>query len=76
MVFLYLNNRLLYKKNHVKMRLGIPTHYVVLTDILKEGDDITIIYWDAGRKTLQQVDASFLNSIIYGISYCTQPENK
>lgn len=76
MVFLYLNNRLLYKKNHVKMRLGIPTHYVVLTDIRKEGDDITIIYWDAGRKTLQQVDASFLNSIIYGISYCTQPENK
>jgi len=72
-VFLYLNNRLLYRKNHEVSRFGIPTHYVMLTDIMKEGEKITIIYWDAGRKTLQQVTASFLNRIIYGISFCDVP---
>lgn len=72
-VFLYLNNRMLYRKNHEVSRFGIPTHYVVLTDIYKEGDTITIIYWDAGRKTLQQLTDDFLNRIIYGISWCQNP---
>jgi hypothetical protein len=72
-VFLYLNNRMLYKKNHETSRFGIPTHYVVLTDISKVGDTVTIIYWDAGRKTLQQVSSAFLNTIIYGVSYCSNP---
>lgn len=72
-VFLYLNNRRLYKKNHETSRFGIPTHYVVLTDITRVGDTITIIYWDAGRKTLQQVTSSFLDRIIYGVTYCSNP---
>ena len=76
-VFLYLNNRVLYKKNHEVSRFGVPTHYVVLTDIVKEPDGrLTIIYWDAGRKTLQQVTPSLLNRIIYGITYCSSPENE
>ena len=44
-VFLYLNNRMLYRKNHEVSRFGIPTHYVVLTDIYRDGEKITIIYW-------------------------------
>jgi len=73
-VFLYLNNRLLYKKNHTKNKIGIPTHYVVLTDIVKETDGrLTIIYWDAGRNTLQQVTPELLNKIIFGITDCSNP---
>ena len=74
-VFLYLNNRVLYKKNHEVSRFGVPTHYVVLTGIHKEPDDrLTIIYWDAGRKTLQQVTPALLNRIIFGITYLSSPE--
>jgi hypothetical protein len=74
-VFLYLNNRLLYKKKHEVSRFGIPTHYVVLTDMWREGDKITIIYWDAGRKTLQEVTDDFLKQIVFGVSICTNPAN-
>lgn len=71
-VFLYLNNRLLRKKRHVVTRFGIPTHYVLLLDIYKaDNGKINIIYWDYGKKTLQQVDTRLLKKIIYGITYCT-----
>jgi hypothetical protein len=69
-VFLYLNNRLLYKKKHTIARFGIPTHFVLLLDISKvEGDNINIIYWDYGIKTLQQVSPAFLKKIVFGISH-------
>ena len=69
-IFLYLNNRLLYKKKHVvTTRFGIPTHFVVLMSITKTPDDlITIIYWDYGKKTLQQVNPKLLRKIIFGIT--------
>lgn len=68
-VFLYLNNRLLYKKRHVVTRFGIPTHFVLLLDIYKSDDDkINIVYWDYGKRTLQQVDAPLLRKIIFGIT--------
>lgn len=68
-VFLYLNNRLLYKKRHVATRFGIPTHFVLLMDIYRSEDGkINIIYWDYGKKTLQQVDAPLLRKIIFGIT--------
>jgi hypothetical protein len=71
-VFLYLNNRLLRKKRHVVTRFGIPTHYVLLLDIYKGSNGkVNIIYWDYGKKTLQEIDASLLKKIIYGITYCT-----
>lgn len=69
-VFLYLNNRLLYKKKHIVARFGIPTHFVLLMDIYKaDGDKINIIYWDYGIKTLQQVSPAFLKKIVFGISH-------
>ncbi|HKO82627.1 MAG TPA: hypothetical protein VJU78_19610 [Chitinophagaceae bacterium] len=69
-VFVYLNNRLLYKKKHVvTTRFGIPTHFVLLLDIYKtEGNKINIIYWDYGKKTLQQVRSRMLRKIIFGIT--------
>lgn len=68
-VFLYLNNRLLYKKKHEVTRMGIPTHYVLLLDIYKTPDDkINIVYWDYGKKTLQQVTPRLLKKIIFGIT--------
>lgn len=69
-VFLYLNNRLLYKKTHATTKLGIPTHYVLLLDIYKTPEGkINIVYWDYGRKTLQQVTPRLLKKIVYGITY-------
>ncbi len=69
-VFLYLNNRLLYKKKHVvTTRFGIPTHFVLLLDIYKTTDNkINIIYWDYGKKTLQQINSRLLHKIIFGIT--------
>ncbi|MFT3677261.1 MAG: hypothetical protein QM781_15295 [Chitinophagaceae bacterium] len=68
-IFLYLNNRLLYKKKHEITRMGIPTHYVLLLDIYKTPDDkINIVYWDYGKKTLQQVTPRLLEKIIFGIT--------
>ena len=69
-VFLYLNNRLLYKKKHVvTTRFGIPTHFVLLLDIHKTIDNkINIIYWDYGKKTLQQLNTRLLRKIIFGIT--------
>jgi len=69
-VFLYLNNRLLYKKKHVvTTRFGIPTHFVLLLDIYKaENNKVNIIYWDYGKKTLQQVSPRMLRKIIFGIT--------
>ena len=68
-VFLYLNNRLLYKKKHIVTRFGIPTHCVLLLDIYKTTDNkINIIYWDYGKKTLQQVNSRLLRKIIFGIT--------
>ena len=69
-VFLYLNNRLLYKKKHVvTTRFGIPTHFVLLLDIYKTTDNkINIIYWDYGKKTLQQINRRLLRKIIFGIT--------
>jgi len=69
-VFLYLNNRLLYKKKHVvTTRFGIPTHFVLLLDIYKTNDNkINIIYWNYGKKTLQQIEPKLLRKIIFGIT--------
>ena len=69
-VFLYLNNRLLYKKKHTISRFGIPTHFVLLLDIYTSPDGkINMVYWDYGKKTLQQVTPRLLKKIIFGITH-------
>ena len=72
-VVLYLNNTFLYKKSHTTLKLGVPTHYVVLEKIEEDEDGIiTIVYWDYGARSLRQVTPEFLKKIVFGISLCTQ----
>jgi len=68
-VYMYLNNALLRKKNHNRVKKRIPTHYVALTEINYEDNRVVIKYWDGGYKTLKEVTPSSLKQIIYGVSW-------
>lgn len=61
--FLYVNNNYLYKKEHSKARASLPTHYIMLTGIHRDGDLITITYWDYGERSLREVSLPFLKKI-------------
>ncbi len=69
-VVLYLNNRILHKKKHERIKIAVPTHFVILQQISKENDMVTLIYWDYGHKTLLQIKPQFLHKIVFGISLC------
>ena len=73
-VVLYINNRIIHKKNHAKLKVGIPTHFIVLQQITITDNVITLIYWDYGGRTLMQLSPAFLKKITFGISYCTKQE--
>ncbi len=75
-VILYINNRIVHKKNHVNIKLSVPTHFIVLEKITRVDDTITLIYWDNGAKTLLQLSPAFLKRIIYGITVLTRPGNE
>jgi hypothetical protein len=74
-VVLFINNRIVHKKNHVSIKLGVPTHFIVAEKISKENDVITFAYWDYGGKTQLQLSTAFLKRIVFGITYCTKNEN-
>lgn len=74
-IVLYINNRVIHKKNHDKVKISIPTHYVVLEDIRMENGLVTLVYWDYGGKTLIQIKPSVLKKIVYGISFCSKNDN-
>jgi len=71
-VALFVNNLILYKKNHTRMKLGVPTHFIILLKIEKVNDKIALTYWDYGGKSLQLLKPSFLKKIIFGISHITK----
>ena len=71
-VTVYLSNPQLYKKNHSGLKLSIPTHYIILTDIHKADDAIAITYWDYAGKTRQLFPESFLKKIIFGVSIASK----
>ncbi len=72
-VFLYVNNTLLAKKDHgAKKRL--PTHFIVLNSIAVENETVTITYWDNGARTLRQMSRNFFRRIVFGISVCQPNE--
>ena len=71
-VVLFINNRIVHKKNHVTIKLAVPTHFIVVEKISKADDVITLIYWDYGGRTLLQLSPVFLKRIIFGITYCTK----
>ncbi len=72
-VFLYLNNTILYKKKH-KVKTRIPTHYVILQDIIEENDIITFTYWDYGLKTLIKLPARVVKKILYAVIWYPNKE--
>ena len=70
-VVLYLNNTVLHKKNHNRVRTAIPTHYVILLNMHKTPEGlVSITYWDYGYRSLREVSPAFLKKIIFGISQC------
>lgn len=73
-VVLFINNRILYKKDHIKLKLGVPTHFIVAEKISIENDVITFMYWDYGRKTQLQVSTDFFKRIVFGITWFTKKE--
>jgi hypothetical protein len=73
-VVLFINNRIVRKKDHVTLKLGVPTHFIVVEKISKSDDTITLMYWDYGRKTQMQLSTAFFKRIVFGISYFTKNE--
>ena len=71
-IVLFINNRIVHKKDHVTIKLGVPTHFIVVEKIYSENDVITLMYWDYGRKTQMQLSAAFFKRIVFGISYFTK----
>lgn len=68
-IALFINNRIVHKKNHVTIKLGVPTHFIVVEKMSKENDVITLMYWDYGRKTQMQLSNAFFKRIVFGITY-------
>jgi hypothetical protein len=73
-VVLFINNRIVHKKDHITVKLGVPTHFIVVESISMQNDLITLVYWDYGRKTLMQLSAGFFKRIIFGISSFTKTD--
>ncbi|GAC1440933.1 MAG: hypothetical protein NVSMB63_08090 [Sediminibacterium sp.] len=70
---LFVNNVYLYKKNHRKIKVGVPTHFIILLGLEEIAEDkINMIYWDYGGRSLQQVTPAFLKKIIFGIAHITE----
>ena len=66
-ISLYINNRIIHKKNHDKIRFSIPTHFIILRQISRENNLITLRYWDYGGETEMQISRRTLKKIIFGI---------
>ena len=73
-VVLFINNRIVHKKDHIRIKLGVPTHFIVAEKISIENDVITFMYWDYGRKTQLQVSTDFFKRIVFGITWFTKKE--
>jgi hypothetical protein len=71
-VVLYINNRLVHKKNNVRLKPGFPTHYIVLKEIIEAENKITLVYWDYGGKTLIELTPALMKKITFGIVHCTK----
>lgn len=68
-VFLYLNNRMLRRKIHGKVKRRTPTHYIVLKGITEENDIVTMTYWDAGFNTQRKIELNTFKRLLYGVSW-------
>jgi hypothetical protein len=71
-IALFVNNLSLYRKNHTRIKVSVPTHYVILLEIAEVDDKIAITYWDYGGKSRQLLKPDFLKKLIFGIAHITQ----
>ncbi len=71
-IALFVNNLDLYKKNHTRLKLGVPTHFIILLGVEEVDDKIAITYWDYGFRSRQLLSEEFLKKIIFGISHITK----
>ncbi len=74
-VALFVNNPSLYRKNHKRIRLTVPTHFIILLNVEEVGDKIAFTYWDYGGRSMQLFSPSFLKKIIFGVSHITKKTN-
>ena len=73
-VVLFINNRIVHKKDHIKIKLAVPTHFIVAEKISIENDIITFVYWDYGHRTQLQVSTAFFKRIVFGVSWFTKKD--
>ena len=73
-VVLFINNRIVHKKDHIKIKLAVPTHFIVAEKISIENDMITFVYWDYGHRTQLQVSTAFFKRIVFGVSWFTKKD--
>ena len=71
-VFLFLNNAILHKSNHNKVKFRFPTHYVVLFSITENAGTTNLVYWDYGFKTLLQLPTETFKDILFGVTWCNK----
>lgn len=67
-ITLYINNRIIHRKNHDKIKLSIPTHYVILESLEKKGNAYVMVYWDYGSKTMMELSPKSFRKVIFGIT--------
>jgi hypothetical protein len=73
-VVLFINNRIVHKKDHIQIKLQVPTHFIVAEKISIENNIITFIYWDYGHRTQLQGSTAFFKRIVFGITWFTKKE--
>jgi hypothetical protein len=74
-VALFVNNPSLYRKDHKRIKISVPTHFIILLNVEEVGDKIAFTYWDYGGRTMQLFAPSFLKKIIFGVSHITKKTN-
>lgn len=74
-VYLYLNNTVLRKKTHNRIKKRIPTHFVAVMEIqIEDSGMILLKYWDGGYKTVKELSSNSLKKIVYGVSWVRYKE--
>jgi hypothetical protein len=68
---LFVNNPSLYRKNHHALKIGVPTHFIILLNVEEIDDKIACTYWDYGGRTMQLLSPDFLKKIVFGIIHIT-----
>jgi len=68
---LYVNSNYLRPSKYTLFKWPIPTHYIVLYEILRTNGIIQIKYWDYGLKTEQFLTKKSLRKMIFGITKIT-----